>query len=83
MVFTDNMGNTIQLLECPIPLSSVLGNEKSYRRSAGVKPTGFLSAFQLPAWVTRPERPKGAKDEVNRPEGPPTRGWGPEGPTDF
>ena len=22
------------------------------------------------AWVTRPERPKGAKDEVKRPEGP-------------
>ena len=25
------------------------------------------------AWVTRPERPKGAKDEVKRPKGPPTR----------
>ena len=24
------------------------------------------------AWVTRPERPKGAKDEVKMPEGPPT-----------
>ena len=23
------------------------------------------------AWVTRPKRPKGAKDEVKRPEGPP------------
>ena len=23
------------------------------------------------AWVARPERPKGAKDEVKRPEGPP------------
>ena len=32
------------------------------------------------AWVTRPERPKGAKDEVKRPEGPPPRSWGPEGP---
>jgi len=39
------------------------------------------------AWVTRPERPKGAKDEVKearrakrRPEGPQTRSWGPEGP---
>ena len=32
------------------------------------------------AWVTRPERPKGAKDEVKRPEGPPTRSQGPEGP---
>ena len=31
-------------------------------------------------WVTRPERPKGAKDEVKRPEGPPARSRGPEGP---
>ena len=31
------------------------------------------------AWVTRPERPKGAKDEVKRPEGPPTWSRGPEG----
>ena len=31
-------------------------------------------------WVTRPERLKGAKDEVKRPEGPPTRSRGPEGP---
>ena len=31
------------------------------------------------AWVTRPERPKGAKDEVKGPEGPPTRSRGPEG----
>ena len=30
-------------------------------------------------WVTRPERPKGAKDEVKRPEGPPPRSRGPEG----
>ena len=35
------------------------------------------------AWVTRPERPKGAKDEVKRPEGPPIRSRGPEGPPDF
>ena len=32
------------------------------------------------AWVTQPERPKGAKDEVKRPEGPPARSQGPEGP---
>ena len=32
------------------------------------------------AWVTRPERPKGAKDEVKRPEWPPARSRGPEGP---
>ena len=31
-------------------------------------------------WVTRPERPKGVKDEVKRPEGPPARSRGPEGP---
>ena len=31
------------------------------------------------AWVTRPERPKGAKDEVKRPEGPPPRSRGPKG----
>ena len=42
---------------------------------------------QVSAWVTRPERLKGAKDEVKearrakrRPEGPQTRSWGPEGP---
>ena len=33
------------------------------------------------AWVTRPERPKGAKDEVKRPEGPQVRSRGPEGPS--
>ena len=39
------------------------------------------------AWVTRPERPKGAKDEVkqarraqSRPEGPQARSRAPEGP---
>ena len=42
------------------------------------------------AWVTRPERPKGAKDEVkqarraqSRPEGPLPRSRAPEGPLDF
>ena len=35
------------------------------------------------AWVARPERPKGAKDEVKRPEGLPLRSRGPEGPLDF
>ena len=29
-----------------------------------------LSNDHIIAWVTRPERPKGAKDEVKRPEGP-------------
>ena len=32
------------------------------------------------AGVTRPERPKGAKDEVKRPEGPTTRSRGLKGP---
>ena len=32
------------------------------------------------AWVTRPECPKGAKDEVKRPEGPPAGSRGSEGP---
>ena len=32
------------------------------------------------AWVTRPERPKGAKDEVTRPEGPSPRSRGLKGP---
>ena len=32
------------------------------------------------ARVTRPERPKGAKDEVKRPEGPLPKSRGPEGP---
>ena len=31
-------------------------------------------------WVTRPERPKGGKNEVKRPEMPPARSWAPEGP---
>ena len=31
-------------------------------------------------WVTRPERPKGVKDDVKRPVGLPARSWGPEGP---
>ena len=31
-------------------------------------------------WVTRPERPKGAMDEVKRPEGPSARSRGLEGP---
>ena len=35
------------------------------------------------AWVTRPERPKGLKDEVKGPEGPPARSWAPEETLDF
>ena len=36
--------------------------------------------FQFPVLVARPERrPKGAKNEVKRPKGPPTRSRGPEG----
>ena len=32
------------------------------------------------AWVTQPECPKDAQDEVKRPEGPTVRSRGPEGP---
>ena len=32
------------------------------------------------AWVARPERPKGAKDKVKMPKGPPARSQGPAGP---
>ena len=32
------------------------------------------------AWVTWPERPKCAKDDVKSPEGPPAGSQGPEGP---
>ena len=35
------------------------------------------------AWVTWPERPKGAKDKVKRPEEPPARSWAPKGPLNF
>ena len=39
-----------------------------------------LSNDHIIAGVTRPERPKGAKDEVKSPEGPPTGSQGPGGP---
>ena len=32
-----------------------LGNEKSYRKSAGVKTTGFFRALLLHAWLPQPE----------------------------
>ena len=36
----------------------------------------------LPAWVSRPERPKGAKDEVKARRAP-NKKSGPRGPLDF
>ena len=36
--------------------------------------------FSLGLTLSGPERPKGAKDEVKRPKGPPARSRGPEGP---
>ena len=36
--------------------------------------------WYISAWVTRPERPKGAKDEVKGARRPPTRSWGPTVP---
>ena len=48
---------------------------------------GVSEIWRIVAWVTRPERPKGVKDEVkqarraqSRPEGPQTRSRGPTGP---
>ena len=48
--------------------------------TAGVKTTKFFRAFQLPGWVTWPERPKATKDEVKRLEGPPSRIRSPRAP---
>merc|ERR1712222_175047 len=49
----------------------------------GNQPVGSTARLTLypitNAWVTRPERPKGAKDKVKRPEGPPARSRGLEG----
>ena len=49
-----------------------------------------LSNHCTVAWVTRPERSKGAKDEVkqarraqSRPEGPPARSWALKGHLNF
>ena len=49
-------------------------NEKSYRSSAGAKMVGIMRAFQIvnvSACISRPERFKGTKDEVQRPKEPP------------
>ena len=43
----------------------------------------LVTKFQPLSRVTRPERPKGAKDEVKPAKGPPNRSWGPEGPLNF
>ena len=48
---------------------SYLGNEKNYRRSAGLITTGFFRAFQLPMWVT----PEGHEGQSQEPKRPPTR----------
>ena len=40
--------------------------QRSFWRSAGVKTIRFLRAFQISAWVTQPEHPNVAKDEVER-----------------
>ena len=50
----------------------------------GISPqNGVSSCYVTFGWVTRPERLKGAKDEVMKPEGPPARSQAPEGPLDF
>ena len=63
-------------------IQKIQKNTKKYKKYVRAKCNG--------AWVTRPERPKGAKDEVKearrakrRPEGPQTRSWGPEVPLNF
>ena len=38
----------------------------SYRRSVGLKTTGFFRAYMISAWVTWSERPKGTKDKVKQ-----------------
>ena len=43
-----------------------ISQRKELPRSAGVKTTEFSRAFQISVWVTRPERPKGVKDEVKQ-----------------
>ena len=48
-----------------------------------VKRRSFYSlilVMWMGAWVTQPEGPEGAKDEVKRPKGPPAGRRGPEGP---
>ena len=59
-------------------------NEKKWKKNEkkekkwSVSPCYGVSLWWMEAWVTRPERPKGVKDEVkqarrakSRPEGPP------------
>ena len=72
--------------------SGFLGNGKRYWRSAGGKMiwvwelysfsdlwiSGFLT--KIFACILRPERPKDANGEVQRPEEPPAKSLGPEGP---
>ena len=62
-------------------------NEEKKWKKWSVSPCYGVSLWWMEAWVTRPERPKGVKDEVkqarrvkSRPEGPPARSRAPEGP---
>ena len=61
--------------------------EKNEKRFSKKKFSNALCHHCTDAWVTRPERPKGVKDEVkqarrarSRPEGPQAKSRGPEGP---
>ena len=45
----------------------------SYRRSVGLKTTGFFRAFMISAWVTWSEPPKGTKDRVKQVQSLPER----------
>ena len=60
---------------------------KKKMKNWSVSPCYGVSLWWMEAWVTRPERPKGVKDEVkqarrakSRPELPPARSRAPEGP---
>ena len=41
---------------------------------------GCIPVIWMGPWVTQPEHPKGVKDEVKRPKGPPASSWGPQCP---
>ena len=79
----DPLVSKIQFLYFLLDFWLYLGNEKSYQRSTGVKTNGVSRAFQISDWVTRPERLKGAQEEVKQAQRAATKKSGPGGPLDF
>ena len=65
----------------PIFCKSFFGSKPATKL---LKPVILFATFYMSRTVWgptyRPERPKGAKDEVKRPEGPPAKSRGPESP---